>query len=274
MRSYTGHVRGLAALVRADRAARRADPRRGAGSHRRRCSTAGSEPNTARLRLASLRAFARWLADEDEIDADPLIGMRPPKLDHQGHRGADRRPAAAAAQGVRGQDAAGPPRRGHRAADGSKPGCAQAKSIALQTTDLDLAARAGHRAPRQGRQGPDRPVRPQTAAALDRYLRARRSHRLADSAGAVGRGGRQGDSATTGSTTRCATGPAPPVSRASTCICCGTPRPPAGCAAGGSEQGLMAVAGWSTRVDDRPLHRGQRSERAAAEARSLGLGEL
>ena len=42
--------------------------------------TAGSEPNTARLRLASLRAYARWLAAEDEIDDDPLTGLRPPKL--------------------------------------------------------------------------------------------------------------------------------------------------------------------------------------------------
>lgn len=44
--------------------------------------------------------------------------------------------------------------------------------------------------------------------------------------------------------------------------------------AGGSEQGLMAVAGWSTRsMLDRCIG-ASASERAAAEARTLRLGEL
>jgi integrase/recombinase XerD len=41
---------------------------------------AGKEANTVRLRQASLRAFARWLVAEDELSADPLIGLKPPKI--------------------------------------------------------------------------------------------------------------------------------------------------------------------------------------------------
>ena len=43
--------------------------------------------------------------------------------------------------------------------------------------------------------------------------------------------------------------------------------------AGGSEQGLMSVAGWSTH-DAGPVYRRPASERAAAEARTLRLGDL
>ena len=45
-------------------------------------------------------------------------------------------------------------------------------------------------------------------------------------------------------------------------------------AAGGSEGGLMAVAGWSTRDMIDRYTSATASERAAAEARNLGLGEI
>ena len=45
-------------------------------------------------------------------------------------------------------------------------------------------------------------------------------------------------------------------------------------AAGGSEGGLMAVAGWATPRHDRPLHPTTAADRAAAEARGLNLGDL
>jgi integrase len=44
--------------------------------------------------------------------------------------------------------------------------------------------------------------------------------------------------------------------------------------AGGSEQGLMAVAGWSTRSMLDKYTSASAAERAAAEARTLGLGDL
>ena len=47
-----------------------------------------------------------------------------------------------------------------------------------------------------------------------------------------------------------------------------------GLRAGGSEGGLMAVAGWSTRGMVDRYTGASAAERAAAEARGLGLGEL
>lgn len=44
--------------------------------------------------------------------------------------------------------------------------------------------------------------------------------------------------------------------------------------AGGSEGGLMAVAGWSTRAMIDRYTAASASERAAAEARNLALGNL
>jgi integrase/recombinase XerD len=40
----------------------------------------GREAATARARQLALRRFA-WLAEEGELDADPLAGLKPPKLD-------------------------------------------------------------------------------------------------------------------------------------------------------------------------------------------------
>ena len=55
---------------------------------------------------AALRQFAAWLYDDGATDADPLLGMKPPKLD-EAHRGRpDRRRTRRAPQGV--------PRPGHR----------------------------------------------------------------------------------------------------------------------------------------------------------------
>jgi integrase/recombinase XerD len=36
---------------------------------------------TGRARQLALRRFAAWLTEEGELDADPLVGLKPPKLD-------------------------------------------------------------------------------------------------------------------------------------------------------------------------------------------------
>jgi integrase/recombinase XerD len=33
-----------------------------------------------RLRQAALRAFTRWLVEEDELAGDPLLGLKAPKI--------------------------------------------------------------------------------------------------------------------------------------------------------------------------------------------------
>src|SRR5439155_3151423 len=42
---------------------------------------AGAAPATARARFAALQQFGHWLAEEGATDTDPLLGMKPPKLD-------------------------------------------------------------------------------------------------------------------------------------------------------------------------------------------------
>ncbi|WP_197506022.1 site-specific integrase [Mycobacterium sp. 852014-52144_SCH5372336] len=41
----------------------------------------GAEPATSHARLLGVRRFSAWLTDEGELDADPLAGIKPPKLD-------------------------------------------------------------------------------------------------------------------------------------------------------------------------------------------------
>ncbi len=41
----------------------------------------GAEPATARARQLGVRRFSAWLAEEGEIDDDPLLGLKAPKLD-------------------------------------------------------------------------------------------------------------------------------------------------------------------------------------------------
>jgi site-specific recombinase XerD len=41
----------------------------------------GAEPATARSRHLAVRRFTTWLLEEGEIDYDPFLGLRPPKLD-------------------------------------------------------------------------------------------------------------------------------------------------------------------------------------------------
>jgi site-specific recombinase XerD len=42
---------------------------------------AGAEPATARSRQLALKRLSAWLTEEGELDADPLLGLKPPKLD-------------------------------------------------------------------------------------------------------------------------------------------------------------------------------------------------
>jgi site-specific recombinase XerD len=271
VRSYTGHVRAW--LRWCEQTGRPAElTRDGVQAHIAGMVTTGSEPNTARLRLASLRAFTRWLADEGEIDDDPLIGLRPPKLtvkvtdaltDDQlrlllkacaGKSLRDRRDEAIVRLML-------------------ETGLRAGEVIGLQTTDLDLPR--GLVTVRRGKGGKGRivPFSSQTAAALDRYLRARRGHRRAEGAalwvGVGGKGfGYHGLNDTLRDRARAA----------------GIPRfhlhllrhtaATRWLRAGGSEQGLMSIAGWSTRSMIDRYTGASASERAAAEARSLGLGDL
>ena len=43
----------------------------------------GKQPKTATARLLAIRRFSAWLTDEGELDTDPLIGIKAPKVDRK-----------------------------------------------------------------------------------------------------------------------------------------------------------------------------------------------
>jgi site-specific recombinase XerD len=232
----------------------------------------GKEANTVRLRQASLRAFVRWLVEEDELADDPLIGLRTPKIPTkivQGLTDEQLRALIAACKGGGFTD-----RRDHAIVRVmAETGIRASELIALTVDDVDLKRGmvAIHKG--KGARGRLAPFGPQTAAAVDRYLRARRSHsRASTSALWLGSGGRGfayfglNDAMRMRATKAGISGFHLHLMRhtaASRWL-----------AAGGSEGGLMAVAGWKNRNMLDRYTRATAAERAAEESRKLNLGDL
>jgi integrase len=145
--------------------------------------------------------------------------------------------------------------------------------VALGVADVDLTA--GTATVRRGKGGRGRvvPFGPRTAQALDRYLRLRRSHRLAGTSALwLGDRGKEfhydGLHKALGERARAAgiEGFRPHRLRHTAAH--------RWLAAGGSEGGLMAVAGW-TRPDMLLRYtRAQALARAATEAQALNLGDF
>jgi integrase len=246
--------------------------RRGAAAFTAHLLAGGAEPATANVRHRALRRLGAWLAEEGECDASPLMGMAPPKLDRKtvpkltddelraliaacaGNRLCDRRDEAIV-----------------RLA--SEAMCRAEELLALEVDDVDL--RRGIAVIRRGKGGKARivPFGPQTGRAIDRYLRLRRSHVNAASPalwlGHAGKGlaysglyialKRRADAAGI-------KGFHPHRLRHT-----GASR---WLAAGGSEGGLMAVAGWSSRDMLSRYTEDTAMERAADESRRLALGDL
>jgi integrase len=232
----------------------------------------GAQPGTARARYAALRRFSAWLHKQGEIPADVFRDMTPPKLDTKitnpltdaelhdlmkvcdGNSFRDRRDQAIirlmAETGMRAGECA-----------------------ALTTDDLDLMH--GHAIVRRGKgaKGRQVPFGKQTAAALDRYLRARREHKLADTP-ALWLGDRSNGFGYTALYRAVAyraklagiehLHPHRLRHTAAT----------RWLAAGGSEGGLMSVAGWSRREMIDRYTKATASQRAADEARKLDLGSF
>jgi integrase/recombinase XerD len=202
----------------------------------------GAEGNSAKARQLALRRFAAWLVEEGELDADPLLGLKPPRVDEKVTpvlSDAQLKALLAACQG---------------------PSFLHRRDEALVRLMVETGLRAGEAAPwasptstcapglRRGKGGKGRmvPFGSQTARALDRYLRLRRAHRLAGtpalwlgarskSLGYAGLHAALGDRAEQAGLK----GFHPHVLRHTAAH--------RWLAAGGTEGGLMAVAGWSRR---------------------------
>lgn len=232
----------------------------------------GREPATVRSRQLGVRRFSAWLADEGEIDTDPLLGVKAPKLDVKVVEPLTDDQLKALLKACSGPDLR--ERRDEAIVRlMTETGVRAGECVNLTVGDLDLPA--GTATVRRGKGGKGRvvPFGPQTARALDRYLRTRRAHRLADTPALwLGERGKEfsydalhkalGYRATLAGIV----GFHPHLLRHTAAH--------RWLARGGSEGGLMAVAGW-TRPDMLLRYtRARASERAAVEARELNLGDL
>lgn len=233
---------------------------------------AGAAPATARARHMALRRFSSWLAEEGEIERDELLGLKPPRLDAKvvprlsedecralvkactGKAFIDRRDEALVRLLL-------------------ETGMRSGEVIALAAVDVDVVT--GAAVIRRGKGGRGRvvPFGPHTGRALDRYLRLRRAHRLtAVPALWLGGGGQafgyHGLRVALAARAELAgiSGFHPHVLRHTAAQ--------RWLSGGGSEGGLMAVAGWSRRDMLDRYTRATASERAAEESRRLNLGDL
>jgi site-specific recombinase XerD len=233
----------------------------------------GAQASTALTRQKALRRYAAWLVDEGELDTNPLVGLKPPKQDRkfteslsddqlrrlikacQGKTLRDRRDEAIARLMI-------------------ETGLRANEVIGLQMADVDLDR--GLAIVRRGKGGKGRmvPFGPQTAAAIDRYIRVRRTHRLSDS-GELWVGARStktfkyfGLDKTMRERARAAGIEGFHLHLLRHTAATRWLR------AGGSEQGLMAVAGWANRSMLDRYTGASAAERAADEARELNLGDL
>lgn len=229
---------------------------------------------TAAARLAGVRQLSKWLAEEGEIDADPLLRLNAPKGDMSitpvltedelkalikacnGNRLRDRRDEAIVRLLA-------------------ECGLRASELTALDLDDIDLARGLAYVRRGKGGKGRIVPFGPQTARALDRYIRIRRTHPSAESTKALWLGARtrnalgtHGMRATLSERAEAAgiKGFHPHVLRHTFAS--------RWSAAGGSEGGLMSVAGWSDRTMLDRYGRATASQRAADEARTLNLGDV
>jgi site-specific recombinase XerD len=235
--------------------------------------TDGHAAKTVGNHLLALRRFADWLVSEDEIDTNPLAGMQQPKLDRkvvealsddelrallkvcEGKGFTDRRETAIVRLMM-------------------ETGIRAGELVAMTVDDVDLNRELAIIRRGKGGKGRVIPFSPQTATAIDRYLRARRTHRLA-STPALWLGADNWRTFSYASLHRTL------AARAELAGIKGFhPHKMRHTAAtrwlraNGSEQGLMAVAGWSSRTMLDRYTAASASERAADEARGLNLGDL
>jgi integrase/recombinase XerD len=233
----------------------------------------GAESATAITRFKGVRQFARWLAAEGELDADPLLGMNRPKDDRKlvpALTDEELTALIAACNGKTLKD-----RRDEALVRLlAETGLRAAELLALTVTDVDLnrGLAVVHRG--KGGKGRTVPFGPRTSAALDRYMRiARRELRITDTGGLwVGSGGRtfayHGMHEALKARAAAAGIPTFHIHRLRHTAAVRWLR------AGGSEQGLMSVAGWATRSMLDRYTGASAAERATTEARTLNLGEI
>jgi site-specific recombinase XerD len=232
----------------------------------------GAEAATARARHMTLRRFAAWLVDEGELDTNPLLNLTPPQLDKKVTEALTDDQLKRLIKACNGKELID--RRDEAIARVmAETGVRASELLSMAAGDVDLPR--GLAIVRRGKGGKGRvvPFGPQTAAAVDRYMRARRAHRLADTGRLwLGAGGQTfGYHGLNMALKRRARTAGIDNFHLHLLRSTAATR---WLRAGGSEQGLMSVAGWSTRSMLDRYTGASAAERAATEARGLNLGEL
>jgi integrase len=233
----------------------------------------GSAPATAALRLQVLKQFGRYLVDEGELDDNPLAGLKPPKVDVRvvdSLTEEDLRKLFKVCQGPAFRDRRDEAIVRLMAESGMRAG----ELLRLQVDDVDLGRGLAIIHTAKNGRGRVVPFGPQTGRAVDRYMRVRRKHRLAHAPELwLGDGHRPA---------LAYHGLRDAVLRRAEMA--GLRRfhlhklrhtaASRWLAAGGSEGGAMAVMGWRSRGMLDRYTASTASDRAAQEARKLGLGDL
>jgi site-specific recombinase XerD len=233
----------------------------------------GAQPATAAARLAGVRQFSKWLAAEGEIAEDPLLRLNAPKGDIPITPVLSDDELKALIKACQGQSLR------HRRDEAivrlmAETGMRAGELIALEVDDVDIVRGLAYIRRGKGGKGRIVPFGAHTARAVDRYIRLRRGHPGADTRGLW-----------LGARTRQPLGPhglrVTLLERAEAAGIQGfhphVLRHTAASrwlSAGGTEGGLMSVAGWSSREMLDRYARVTAAERAAAEARGLNLGDL
>jgi len=233
---------------------------------------AGQSPATARARQMALKRYSAWLAEEELADSDPLLGLKPPALDTavvESLTDDELRRLLAACEGKTYLDRRDEALVRLMAETGMRVG----EALALTVEDVDTVR--GLATIRRGKGGRGRiaPFGPQTGRALDRYVRLRRKHKLAHTETFWLGGGGQGFGYHAADKALKLRAELAGIKN----FHCHLLRHTAASrwlAAGGSEGGLMAVAGWRSRSMLDRYTRSTASDRAAVEARGLNLGDL
>lgn len=232
----------------------------------------GAAPATAKTRQMALKRYSAWLLEEGEIDIDPIRDLKPPKLDVKVVETLNDEKCKALVKACMGREFID--RRDESVARLLiETGMRAGEVLGMTVQDVDV--QRGLAVVRRGKGGKGRvvPFGPEVARSIDRYLRLRKSHRLAQNEALwLGGGGQQ---------FRYHGLDAAMKRRAVAAGIAGfhlhllrNTAATRWLAAGGSENGLMAVAGWSSREMLDRYTKASASDRAATEARKLDLGNL
>jgi integrase/recombinase XerD len=236
--------------------------------------SAGAKPATAKSRHLAVRRFSGWLTEEGEQATDPLLGLKAPKLDDPVTEPLSDDQLRALLKACKGPDL-----RDKRDEAVVRlmftTGARAGEVVAMQVGDLNLRTDPPTAIIRRGKGGKGRiiPLAVETAAAIDRYMRARKTHRLhLDPALWLGDRGKyfSYDALHKSLCWRAELAGVPgfhPHRLRHTAADRWLSR-------GGSEGGLMAVAGWTRPEMLLRYTRARASARAADEALRLNLGEL